>query len=90
MVDRDQKIKMDPNSDEGVFLGYSTNNRAYRVYNKRTNSMMESINMVIDDTLVDREEEEEEEVPPHQTDVPDNVPPKELDIALEITSSNDL
>ena len=40
---------MDPKSEEGIFLGYSTNNRAYRVYNSRTETMMESVNFVIDD-----------------------------------------
>jgi len=40
---------MDPKSDEGIFMGYSTNNRAYRVYNNRTQVVMESINVVIDD-----------------------------------------
>ena len=27
---------MDPKSDEGIFLGYSTNRRDYRVFNSRT------------------------------------------------------
>jgi hypothetical protein len=40
--------KFDPKSDEGIFLGYSTNIRAYRVFNKRTEIVMESINAVID------------------------------------------
>jgi len=30
----DQENKFDAKSDEGIFLGYSTNSRAYRVYNK--------------------------------------------------------
>jgi len=40
---------MDPKSDEGNFLGYSTNSRAYRVFNSKTKTVMESINVVIDD-----------------------------------------
>jgi hypothetical protein len=40
--------KFDPKSDEGIFLGYSTNSRAYIVYNTITKTMMESINVVID------------------------------------------
>ncbi|KAK2449666.1 hypothetical protein QL285_008838 [Trifolium repens] len=36
LVDREQRRKLDPKSDEGIFMGYSANNRAYRVYNKRT------------------------------------------------------
>jgi hypothetical protein len=33
-------------------LGYSTNSRAYRVFTKRTKTVMESINVVIDDEKV--------------------------------------
>src|ERR1051325_8166923 len=40
---------MDPKSDEGIFLGYSSNSRAYRVFNSRTKVMMESINVIVDD-----------------------------------------
>jgi hypothetical protein len=43
--------KFDPKSDEGIFLGYSTSSRAYRVYNTRTETVMESINVVIDDDI---------------------------------------
>lgn len=80
---------MHPNSDEGIFLGYFINNKAYRVYKKRTKVVMESINMVVYDTLKDKEKEEDE-VPPQQIDVPTNVPPKESDLVNEITNSNDL
>jgi hypothetical protein len=45
---------MDPKSDEGIFLGYSTNSRAYIVFNSRTKVAMESINVVIDDVSEDR------------------------------------
>ena len=41
--------KFDTRSDEGIFLGYSTNNRAYRVFNIRKSTVMESINVVVDD-----------------------------------------
>ncbi|XP_058727605.1 uncharacterized protein LOC131599176 [Vicia villosa] len=46
---RDHRRKMDSKSDEGIFLGYSTNSRAYRVFNSRTRVIMESINVVVDD-----------------------------------------
>jgi hypothetical protein len=49
--DRENLGKFDPNSDEGIFLGYSTNSRAYMVYNIRTETVMESINVVIDDEI---------------------------------------
>ncbi|KAL2532297.1 Retrovirus-related pol polyprotein from transposon tnt 1-94 [Abeliophyllum distichum] len=48
--DREQIGKIDPKSDEWVFLGYSKNSRAYRVYNMRTQNIIESINVVVDDT----------------------------------------
>ena len=43
--------KFDAKSDEGIFLEYSTTNRAYGVFNKRTKTIMESINVVIDDSI---------------------------------------
>ena len=43
--------KFDAKSDEGIFLGYSTNIRAYRVFNKRTKTVMESINVEVDDAI---------------------------------------
>jgi len=54
LADRYHKRKMDPKSDDGIFLGYSTNNRAYIVFNSRTKAVMESINVVIDDVFEDR------------------------------------
>jgi hypothetical protein len=52
--DRENLGKFDTKSDEGIFLGYSTNSRAYRVFKKRTETMMESINVVVDDDEVQR------------------------------------
>ena len=46
--------KFDTRSDERIFLGYSTNSRAYRVFNIQKSTVMESINVVVDDAgLVD-------------------------------------
>ena len=41
----------DEKSDNGYFLGYSTTSRAYKVYNLRTKTIMESSNVVISDEL---------------------------------------
>ena len=49
--DRENLGKFDAKSDEGIFLGYSTTNRAHRVFNKRTKTVMESINVEIDDAI---------------------------------------
>jgi len=58
--DRENLGKFDPKSDEGIFLGYSSTSRANRVFNKRTETVMESINVVIDDEEVDRPSRREE------------------------------
>jgi hypothetical protein len=58
--DRENLEKFDPKSDEGIFLGYSTNSCAYRFFNKRTKTVMESINVVIDDEEVEASSSEEE------------------------------
>ena len=49
LTDREQRRKMGPKSEEGIILGYSTNNIAHRVFNSRTKVMMESVNVVVDD-----------------------------------------
>jgi len=71
--DRENLGKFDSKSDEGIFLGYSTNSRAYRVFNKRTETVMESINVVIDDEEVERpsrkEENQLDSVDPAPTDI---------------------
>ena len=47
--DKEHLSKFDSKSDEGVFLGYSNNGRAYHVYNMRTLTNMEFSNVVVDD-----------------------------------------
>jgi hypothetical protein len=54
LSDRDYRRKMDPKIDEVIFLGNSTNSRAYRVFNSKTETVMESINVVIDDVPKER------------------------------------
>ncbi|XP_019263281.1 PREDICTED: uncharacterized protein LOC109241028 [Nicotiana attenuata] len=40
--------KFDAKSDEGIFLDYSSQSKAYKAYNRRTQCVEESINMVFD------------------------------------------
>jgi hypothetical protein len=49
LADREQRRKLDPKSDEGIFPGFSTKSRAYRVFNNKTKTMIESINVVINE-----------------------------------------
>ncbi|KAL0715476.1 hypothetical protein Bca4012_064798 [Brassica carinata] len=45
----DQLGKFNSRSDEGIFLGYSMNNMAYRMYNKRTYYLGDAVDVVFDD-----------------------------------------
>ena len=49
LKDRENVEKFDSRSDEGIFLGYSSKSKAYRVYNKRTKKVMETVNVMIDE-----------------------------------------
>jgi len=42
--------KFDPKMDEGIFLGYSLHSHAYRVYNRRTMVVEESMHVAFDET----------------------------------------
>ncbi|KAJ9551957.1 hypothetical protein OSB04_016002 [Centaurea solstitialis] len=48
MNDREERHKLQAKSDEAIFIGYSKNSIAYRVYNKRTKMVMESSNVKFD------------------------------------------
>ncbi|KAL8125543.1 hypothetical protein AgCh_012997 [Apium graveolens] len=48
----DHKGKFDAKADEGIFVGYSAG-KSYRVYNLRTNIVMESVHVVFDDKKID-------------------------------------
>ena len=49
--DREKVGKFNSQSDEGIFLGNSSTSKAYWVYNKRTMKVMETVNVVIDESL---------------------------------------
>ena len=55
--------KFDSRSDEGIFLGYSFTSKAYRVYNKRTMNVMETLNVVIDESSNFGSKKFSEEIP---------------------------
>ena len=55
--------KFDSQRDEGIFLGYSSTSKAYREYNKRTKKVMETVNVVINETLKSGSGKINEEIP---------------------------
>ncbi|GMI77355.1 hypothetical protein HRI_001404800 [Hibiscus trionum] len=53
---KDNLGKFDAKSDEAIFIGYSLTSKAYRVFNKRTLVVEESIHVVFDDNLLPRKD----------------------------------
>ncbi|CAM8943929.1 unnamed protein product [Rhodiola kirilowii] len=49
---KDRLGKFDPRSDEGIFVGYSLHSKAYKVFNKRTKQVEESIHVIFDEESV--------------------------------------
>jgi hypothetical protein len=47
--------KYDDRADEGIFLGYDTNNEGYRCYNKTLHKMVECIDIKVDEGILARE-----------------------------------
>lgn len=45
------ETKLGSSSDIGIFLGYSSNSCVYLVHNLKTSVVMESINVVINDSI---------------------------------------
>ncbi|KAH9792587.1 Integrase catalytic domain-containing protein [Citrus sinensis] len=82
---KDNLGKFDPKSDVGIFLGYSNSSKAYRVYNKRTLVVEESMHVTFDESnpsstekvVVDddagEEEQEEEASNDNQEDAPHGI-----------------
>jgi hypothetical protein len=48
---KDNLDKFDSKSDEGIFVGYSMRSKAYRIFNKKTSSIEESLNVVFDENV---------------------------------------
>jgi hypothetical protein len=47
--------KYDDKADEGIFLGYATNNKGYKCYHKRLHKMVDSIDIKVDEGIPTRE-----------------------------------
>ena len=41
---------MDSRTDEGIFIGYSSTKKAYKCYNIRLHKIIESENVIVDDS----------------------------------------
>ena len=67
--DRDNLSKFEAKGDKSIFLGYSQNSRALRVFNLRTKSIVESINVVVIDSTIEPVSKD----PPVETDLDTNI-----------------
>ena len=56
-----RKGRFDVKGDEGIFLGYSCKNKAYRCLNLSTNKIIESAHVRIDEFVEKNEEESNKE-----------------------------
>ena len=63
LKDRENVGKFDTRSDEGIFLGYSSTSKAYKVLNKRNRKVMKTINVVIDEASTSKSSKAVEEMP---------------------------
>jgi len=63
LKDGENVVKFDSRSNEGIFLGYSSTSKAYRVYNKRTKKVMKTINVIIDEASDSSSKKISEEIP---------------------------
>ena len=50
--EKDNLGKFDAKSDEAIFLGYSSNSKAYRVFNKKTLTVEESIHVTFNEDIL--------------------------------------
>ena len=60
--DKENLGKFDSKSDKGIFLGYATNSKGYKIYNLRNQTMEISMHVIFDefDDLVTNKEDDEE------------------------------
>ncbi|KAI3697266.1 hypothetical protein L6452_30160 [Arctium lappa] len=60
--DRENLSKFQPKADEGIFIGYSLQSKAYRVYNTRTKMVIESANVIFDESKTRTSEQRNSEL----------------------------
>lgn len=55
--------KFDTKADEGIFMGYSLRSKAYRIYNKNTRTIEESLHVKFNESSIQLDNVDEESVP---------------------------
>ncbi|KAI3771637.1 hypothetical protein L6452_02803 [Arctium lappa] len=62
LKDREYLGKFDKKADEGKFIGYSLASKAFRVFNLRTRTIQESINITFDDNKSSEQQESSSQI----------------------------
>ncbi|KAI3692839.1 hypothetical protein L6452_32663 [Arctium lappa] len=62
LKDREYLGKFDKKADEGKFIGYSLASKAFRVFNPRTRTIQESINITFDDNKSSEQKESSSQI----------------------------
>ena len=61
---KDNLGKFEPKADEWIFVGYSDRSKAYRIFNKRNNTIEESLHVSFDENLLNHHTNDDEEIIP--------------------------
>ncbi|GKC72587.1 integrase, catalytic region, zinc finger, CCHC-type containing protein, partial [Tanacetum coccineum] len=77
--DRDDLGKMKPKADIGIFIGYSETSRGFRIYNRRTKKIMETIHVKFDE-LTSMASEHDSLEPIFQRFINDDSSPESMNI----------
>ncbi|KAI3771062.1 hypothetical protein L6452_02215 [Arctium lappa] len=91
--DRENLSKFQPKADEGIFIGYSLQSNAYRVYNTRTKTVIESANVTFDERQTRTSEQNSSELGSKEKDkasTSSSVEPtsKQTEISKSLTDSD--
>jgi len=57
---KDALGKFNPRSDEAIFLGHSSHNKAYKVFNKRTLCVEESVHVLFTNSPIENDAQEDD------------------------------
>ncbi|GJZ73884.1 gag-pol polyprotein [Tanacetum coccineum] len=81
--ERDDLGKMKPKADIGIFIGYSETSRGFRIYNRHTKKIMETIHVKFDELIAMASEYEKHKAPPVVTTSDEQTSPISLNEADE-------
>jgi len=76
--------KFEDRVDEGVFLGYSTHNKAYKCYSKRLRKIVESTDFKFDENMTIPKDDDDENYPIYE----DNSRANQNNLAALVQSNN--